>query len=159
MAYRLGRGACPRMSLAPLMLASGAWHVVHIAGTHRGRGFVRDIFPRARDLADAARLTGWNMGLLRRRPLFGRFSYIEKAEYWALIWGILIMALTGFMMWNQLATIQILPGEFIPAAKTAHGAEAILAVLEITVWNMDGWHDTPVSISMWYGSLPRGAGP
>ncbi|HET6845832.1 MAG TPA: c-type cytochrome domain-containing protein, partial [Anaerolineales bacterium] len=73
--------------------------------------------------------------------------------YWALIWGILIMALTGFMMWNPLATIQILPGEFIPAAKTAHGAEAILAVLAIIVWHMYGVHIRRFNKSMWTGKL------
>ena len=63
------------------------------------------------------------------------------------------MALTGFMMWNPLATIQLLPGEFIPAAKTAHGAEAILAVLAIIVWHMYGVHIRRFNKSMWTGRL------
>ena len=63
------------------------------------------------------------------------------------------MALTGFMMWNPLATIKVLPGEFIPAAKTAHGAEAVLAVLAIIVWHMYGVHVKRFNKSMWTGKL------
>jgi len=55
----------------------------------------------------------------------GRFTFEEKAEYWALVWGTVIMALTGFMMWNPIATAKFLPGEVYPAAKAAHGAEAV----------------------------------
>jgi mono/diheme cytochrome c family protein len=46
------------------------------------------------------------------------------------------MVITGFMMWNPIATTRFLPGEFIPAAKTAHGGEATLAVLAIILWHL-----------------------
>jgi hypothetical protein len=46
------------------------------------------------------------------------------------------MAVTGFVMWNPIATAKILPGQFIPAAKAAHGLEAVLAVLSILIWHM-----------------------
>jgi hypothetical protein len=83
----------------------------------------------------------------------GRYTFEEKAEYWALVWGILIMGLTGFMMWNPLATVKIFPGEFIPAAKAAHGAEAVLAVLAIIVWHMYGVHLRRFNKAMWTGRL------
>jgi mono/diheme cytochrome c family protein len=83
----------------------------------------------------------------------GRYSFEEKAEYWALVWGILIMGLTGFMMWNPISTISLLPGEFIPAAKVAHGAEAVLAVLAIIVWHMYAVHLKRFNKSMWTGHL------
>jgi len=63
------------------------------------------------------------------------------------------MGLTGFMMWNPLATVKLLPGEFIPAAKAAHGAEAILAVLAIFVWHMYAVHLKRFNKSMWTGRL------
>ncbi|MBT3322919.1 MAG: hypothetical protein HN392_11610 [Anaerolineae bacterium] len=57
------------------------------------------------------------------------------------------------MMWNPIATSRILPGEFIPAAKAAHGAEAILAVLAIIIWHMYSVHLKTFNKAMWTGSL------
>jgi mono/diheme cytochrome c family protein len=93
------------------------------------------------------------VGVGKSRPQFGRYGFEEKAEYWALVWGIIIMGVTGFMMWNPLSTIELLPGEFIPAAKAAHGAEAVLAVLAIIVWHMYGVHLRRFNKSMWTGHL------
>ena len=53
-----------------------------------------------------------------------------------MVWGTVVMVITGFMMWNPIATTNIVPGQFIPAAKAAHGGEALLAVLAIILWHM-----------------------
>ncbi|HEY5984538.1 MAG TPA: cytochrome b/b6 domain-containing protein [Anaerolineales bacterium] len=111
------------------------------------------MLPGVQDIKDAWKALSFNVGLGRHRPQIGRYGFEEKAEYWALIWGILIMGLTGFMMWNPLSTVRLLPGEFIPAAKAAHGAEAVLAVLAIIVWHMYGVHLRRFNKSMWTGKL------
>jgi mono/diheme cytochrome c family protein len=66
-------------------------------------------------------------GLRKHKAYYGRYNYAEKVEYLAVVWGTIIMAITGFMMWNPIATTRFLPGQFIPAAKAAHGGEAVLA--------------------------------
>jgi len=111
------------------------------------------MLPSFQDLKDAWMAFTYNIGLGKTRPQMGRYTFEEKAEYWALVWGILVMGLTGFMMWNPLTTVRLLPGEFIPAAKAAHGAEAILAVLAIIVWHMYGVHLRHFNPSMWTGRL------
>jgi cytochrome b subunit of formate dehydrogenase/mono/diheme cytochrome c family protein len=97
----------------------------------------------------------YNLGLRKHRAYYGRYSYIEKAEYYALVWGTLLMGLTGFMMWNPILTAKILPGQFIPAAKAAHGAEAILAVLAIFVWHFYHVHLRHLNKSMFTGKMTR----
>ncbi len=109
------------------------------------------ILPNFKDVSDAVRAFLYNLGFLKKRPQMGRYTFEEKAEYWALIWGILIMGITGFMMWNPIFTSRLLPGEFIPAAKAAHGGEAVLAVLAIVVWHMYGVHLKRFNKSMWTG--------
>jgi cytochrome b subunit of formate dehydrogenase len=94
-----------------------------------------------------------NLGLSRSRPMEGRYTFAEKAEYWALIWGTVIMGITGFVLWNPIATARILPGEFIPAAKAAHGGEAVLAVLAILVWHFYHVHVKMFNKSAFTGSL------
>jgi hypothetical protein len=74
-------------------------------------------------------------------------------EYWAFVWGTVVMVVTGFMMWNPIATVKFLPGEAIPAAKAAHGAEAVLAVLAIIIWHMYGVHVKSFNKSMFTGKM------
>jgi hypothetical protein len=93
------------------------------------------------------------LGFRKRRAFYNRYSYAEKAEYLALVWGTVIMGLTGFMMWNPITTARLLPGEAIPAAKAAHGAEAILAVLAIILWHFYHVHLRHFNSSMFIGTL------
>ena len=95
------------------------------------------------------------LGLRKHRAYYGRYNYAEKAEYLAVVWGTVIMAITGFMMWNPLSTTKLLPGDFIPAAKAAHGAEAILAVLAIILWHFYHVHIKHLNKSMLNGKLTR----
>jgi len=95
----------------------------------------------------------YNLGLRKERPLQGRYTVEEKIEYWAVVWGTLIMAVTGFMMWNPIATTRFLPGEFVPAAKAAHGNEALLAVLAILAWHVYHVHLRHFNKSIFTGYL------
>jgi cytochrome b subunit of formate dehydrogenase len=95
------------------------------------------------------------LGLRKHRGYYGRYNYAEKVEYLAVVWGTIIMGITGFMMWNPLSTTRLLPGEFIPAAKAAHGAEAILAVLAIIIWHFYHVHIKHLNKSMFNGKLTR----
>jgi len=93
------------------------------------------------------------LGRKKHKAYYGRYSYAEKAEYLALIWGTLVMGLTGFMMWNPISTLRILPGEAVPAAKAAHGGEALLAVLAIIIWHFYHVHIKQFNKSMFTGKL------
>ncbi len=95
------------------------------------------------------------LGFRKHKAYYGRYSYAEKAEYLAVIWGTVVMALTGFMMWNPITTLRMLPGEAIPAAKAAHGGEAVLAVLAIIIWHFYNVHLKTFNKSMFTGKLNR----
>ncbi len=109
--------------------------------------------PGITDLRNALRSLAYNLGFSKERPQQGRYTFDEKAEYWFMIWGTLIMGVTGFMMWNPIATARLLPGEFIPASKAAHGGEALLAVLSIIVWHLYHVHLRGFNMSMFTGRL------
>jgi formate dehydrogenase gamma subunit len=114
--------------------------VVYHLGAIFYRVYVRryrlSMLPTVEDAKDALQALLYNFGLAKNRPQEGRYTFDEKVEYWAFVWGTVVMIITGFMMWNPLATTRFLPGEFIPAAKTAHGGEATLAVLAIILWHL-----------------------
>jgi formate dehydrogenase gamma subunit len=121
--------------------------------------FVRRVrpsmLPGIKDILDALRAFGFNLGIVKEHPKMGRYNFTEKAEYWAMLWGTVIMGLTGYMLWNPISTAKILPGVVLPAAKAAHGAEAILAVLAILVWHFYGVHLKKLNMSMLNGKLSR----
>jgi cytochrome b subunit of formate dehydrogenase len=95
------------------------------------------------------------IGLRKRKAYYGRYTYAEKAEYLAVIWGTVVMGLTGFMMWNPISTLRFLPGEAVPAAKAAHGGEAVLAVLAIIIWHFYHVHLKHFNKSIFTGTLDR----
>lgn len=109
------------------------------------------MLPGFKDVRDVIQFVGYNLGLTKDHPKMGRFNFAEKAEYWAMIWGAVAMGLTGLMLWNPISTANMLPGEFIPAAKAAHGLEAVLAVLAIILW-----HFYNVHIKMWNWAMFNG---
>ncbi|MBI3158514.1 MAG: cytochrome b/b6 domain-containing protein [Chloroflexi bacterium] len=93
------------------------------------------ILPELSDARNAWEQVRFNLGISKEKPRQGLFTFEEKFEYWALIWGTFVMVLTGFFLWNPITATQFLSGEWIPAAKAAHGGEALLAVLSIILWH------------------------
>lgn len=113
------------------------------------------MLPGLQDVKDGLQALGHNLGIVKSAPRMGRYNFGEKIEYWAVIWGTVVMVITGFMLWNPIATTSVLPGEFIPAAKAAHGGEALLAVLSILTWHFYHVHVKRFNRSMFTGYISR----
>jgi formate dehydrogenase gamma subunit len=94
------------------------------------------MLPVLNDITNVYHAFLYYIGRRKEPPQQGRYTFEEKVEYWAVVWGTVIMAITGFMMWNPIATTKFLPGQFVPAAKVAHSLEAVLAILSILIWHM-----------------------
>jgi formate dehydrogenase gamma subunit len=118
-----------------VMLVAGAWHVGYLTLTKPGRSLLRDLLPKWRDVTDPIGVMKYNLGLSPTKPQFGRFSYIEKAEYWALVWGTLLMGVTGAILWFENASMGTFTKLGFDIARTVHFYEAILATLAIIVWH------------------------
>ena len=115
------------------------------------------MLPSMQDAKDGIQALGYNIGLTKAPPRMGRYGFGEKVEYWAVIWGTLIMVMTGFILWNPIATATFLPGQAIPAAKAAHGGEALLAMLSIITWHVYHVHIKQFNRSMFTGYISRHA--
>lgn len=113
------------------------------------------ITPEKKDAVDIWHTILHNLGIRHEVPKMKKFNFGEKMEYWAVVWGTAVMVITGFMLWNPIATTNLLPGSFIPAAKAAHGGEAVLAVVSILVWHLYNVLIKFRNPSMFTGKLPR----
>jgi formate dehydrogenase gamma subunit len=143
--------------LATLLMAEAIYHGGVLSYKIFVLGQRATMIPGVRDLRDALHWIAFNLGLRKEHPHLPRYNFGEKAEYLAVVWGTVIMVITGFMMWNPVATSTVLPGAVIPAARTAHGAEAVLAVLSIIIWHMYNVHVKRFNRSMFTGKLAREA--
>jgi len=140
--------------LAAIVLALvSVYHVLEIAYDVFVLHVRWTMFPELQDVKDAIAALLHNLGFRKEWPRFEHFSFEQKFEYWALVWGTLIMGITGFMLWNPILISRVLPGEVIPAAKSAHGGEAILAVLAILVWHFYNVHIKTFNKSIFTGRL------
>lgn len=118
-----------------VLLVVGAYHIWYIAATRLGRSLVKDFFPTWKDVKDAIAATRYLAGLSKEKPKFGRFGYPEKMEYWAVVWGTIIMGATGLMIWFKMDVTRYIPRWAVDVALTIHYYEAILACLAILVWH------------------------
>ncbi len=137
-----------------MMIVSG-YHVLMLAYKVFVLRVSWSMLPVVEDIQHVIQDVSYYFGFRKHRGYYGRYNYAEKMEYLAVVWGTVIMAITGFMMWNPISTTRLLPGDFIPAAKAAHGAEAILAVLAIIIWHFYHVHVKHLNKSMLTGKLTR----
>lgn len=128
------RGLAHRIA-SVVMLASGVWHVCYLAFTVPGRKLFLEMLPRWRDVTDPWGVLKYNLGLAPEKPAFGRFCYIEKAEYWAMAWGTLLMTATGLILWFDNLSMGYITKLGFDIARIVHFYEAVLATLAIIVWH------------------------
>jgi cytochrome b subunit of formate dehydrogenase len=101
----------------------------------RGRNSLRAMAPGFHDVRQAGENMAFHLGLRRARPAFRTFDYTQKAEYWALVWGTWVMALTGFILWYPTLATRWGPVWIVRVAEVIHFYEAILAVSAIVIWH------------------------
>ncbi|UCC80683.1 MAG: cytochrome b/b6 domain-containing protein, partial [Candidatus Zixiibacteriota bacterium] len=128
------RGIIHRVA-AVLFIITALWHLFYL-NSRRGRQFVKDMLPAKTDIDHLKLLVTYNLGIGKTKPMFGRFSYIEKAEYWALVWGTIIMVITGFFLWFDNYAVRLFPKGVLDVMLVIHYYEAWLATLAILIWHL-----------------------
>ncbi|SYZ73015.1 11 hemes c containing cytochrome [Candidatus Zixiibacteriota bacterium] len=143
---------------AVLFILTSLWHLFYLT-TPRGRQFLKDIFPNKKDFGEFIQMIKYNLGFKVTKPAFGRFSYIEKAEYWALVWGTGVMILSGLFLWFDNLAVAWFPKGFLDVMLVMHFYEAWLAFLAILIWHMYSTVFSPNVYPMnpsWYtGKMPK----
>jgi cytochrome b subunit of formate dehydrogenase len=121
-----------------VLIAVSLFHIWYVLRKPDGRQLLKDMLPDWKDVTDARDAFRFYLGYSDQRPMFRRFSYAEKMEYWALVWGMFVMASTGLMAWFKVLVGKHVPGWWVDAAITIHFYEAVLATLAIVVWHFYG---------------------
>jgi formate dehydrogenase gamma subunit len=118
-----------------VLIGASIYHAIYLLFWKSGRRWVKDMLPRLRDAREAVHAVGYYLGYRRAMPQFAKFNYVEKAEYWALVWGTVVMALTGIILWAHNFVLRNLSTAWIDVSTAIHYYEAILATAAIVIWH------------------------
>ena len=132
------------------MLADCLYHLTYLSyriGVQR-RLEPLGMIPTPKDMLDAARSILYYLGLTPEKPAFGRYTYLEKFDYWAVFWGIAMIGTTGLILMFAVDAARVLSGGAISAALIVHGDEAVLAVGWIAVVHLFNVHLAPWAFPM-----------
>jgi formate dehydrogenase gamma subunit len=120
---------------AVIFILTCLYNLYYMLFNRRGKAQLRAIFPTPGDIALLVQNINYFLGLQKERPKFDRYAYMEKAEYWALIWGAVVMVITGFPMWFENFFLKFIPTWLLNIFRAVHFYEAILASTAIVVWH------------------------
>ena len=83
------------------------------------------------------------LGRRSGRPRFSRYNWIEKVEYYAVVWGTAVMIISGIVIWAPTYFTAYVPAWVVSASVIVHGYEALLAGLAIFLWHFYWVHLHP----------------
>ncbi len=119
-----------------VMLAALLFHLLHLALDRRARACIAAMRPGREDLHELVERVRYFFGRRPEPPRTGTLGYPEKLEYLALMWGIVVMAISGFVLWFDNLVLRWLPKWITDLATAIHFYEAVLASLAILVWHL-----------------------
>jgi cytochrome b subunit of formate dehydrogenase len=120
---------------AIVFMAVTLTHLVSLIVSRQLRNHWKEMLPNLNDPREALSGFAYNLGLGAQPPARSAHSYVEKAEYWAVVWGAVVMIATGLLLWANNLVLKMLPKSFLDVATSVHFYEAVLATLAIVVWH------------------------
>ncbi len=115
--------------------------------------------PSKQDIAQFLGEMAYFVGLKKARPDCDRFNWKEKFDYWAIFWGMPVMAGSGLILMYPVLVTKFLPGWVLPVAMTAHSEEAMVAMLWIAFVHIFFNHFSPgifpMNTSIFTGKVSR----
>lgn len=105
------------------------------------------MIPNKKDLSDVVASFKWFIGK-GPRPDYGRWTYWEKFDYFAVFWGIFVIGSTGLSLWFPEILSMVLPGWFVNVATIVHSDEALLAAGFIFTIHFFNTHFRPEKFPM-----------
>ncbi|MHC5109814.1 MAG: cytochrome b/b6 domain-containing protein [Planctomycetota bacterium] len=132
----LTRGPVHRVAAVVFMIWT-VWHIIYLC-TRPGRAMMREMIWSWKDFGRIKQSALFFLGKRKEPARFGRFSYMEKCEYWALLWGTVIMIITGIPLWFEDHFIETWGMSLLvrDCLQVIHYFEAWLATLAIFVWHI-----------------------
>jgi cytochrome b subunit of formate dehydrogenase len=137
-----GAGVAHRVG-AVLIILSGVYHLLYLTFLAKKKVLPFSMMPVPKDALDIKDNLLFMLGLSNERPRFDRYNYLEKFDYWAVFWGIIMMVGSGFIFWFPVQFAKFLPTWVLTSAQIIHGEEATLAAIFLFVVHFYNVHLKP----------------
>lgn len=129
------------------------YHLGRILFLMSRRKLPGDLLPTMQDVRDAWNMLLYLLFIRKDKPKFGRYNFEQKVTYWFVFVGVVIMAVSGLIIWFPVQVTRFLPGGVVPAAKMAHSTESVVMLIFIVVWHIYHVHIERLNLSMFTGRL------
>lgn len=140
----------------------GIYHLIYSFWSSRGRKDFYELLPSLKDFSNLFNQLKYYLGFRKEKVKYGRFSYVEKFDYWAVYWGLIMMIGTGTVMWLFQGKFEplvfgeidlsfgpeIITNSLYAIAREMHSDEALLATLVIIGWHFYNVHLNPHKFPM-----------
>lgn len=136
------RGTIHRVSAVGLMLLVG-WHFVYVVFSERGHRQLMEMRPKTQDFRDTGTLLAFLLGRRGAMPEFGRFTPLQKLQYWGAGIGSLTMVATGLVLWLHTAAMMVMPKWVFDVTTIVHGYEGLILFALLFGWHLYIVHLSP----------------
>lgn len=146
-----------------IFIAGFALHIVYMLFKIDWRNFPRSLLgPETLvyqwvDVKGFFQHLAWIFGLARA-PSFERWSWWEKFDYWAVWWGLMVVGITGLILYDPVLTSEYMPGWLLNVALWVHRIEALLAMGHVFTIHffVENFRPTalPFNSAMFDGTMP-----
>lgn len=138
------------------MLLDFIWHVIYLgylfATKQMTINLKTTVIPLPKDIFDVIKNFMYFFGLSKEKARFGKYSYAQKFDYWAVFWGMFIIGFSGFALAFPMLISHIVPQFASPwiweLLSIMHSDEALLAIVFILFWHFYNEHLKPESFPM-----------
>ncbi len=140
----------------------GIYHLIYSFWSSSGRKDFYELLPSLKDFSNLINQLKYYLGYRKEKVKYGRFSYVEKFDCWAVYWGLIMMIGTGAVMWLFQGKFEpfifgeielsfgpdIVTNSVYAIAREMHSDEALLATLVIVGWHFYNVHLNPHKFPM-----------
>jgi formate dehydrogenase subunit gamma len=141
---------------ATLLVAVSIYHVAWLLVSwmkERSHPFSWAMMPNLDDVKHAGQHMAYLLNLRKEPPNYGRYTYLEKFEYLSIIWGMVVMGMTGFSLWLPETMGNFFTREILDMFRLIHGNEAVVACIALLYGHFFSVHFNPAvfpSSPVWY---------
>jgi formate dehydrogenase gamma subunit len=138
---------------AIVLMLEAFYHVGRIIYLMIKRRLPGDLLPTWQDVRDAWQMIQYLLFLRKDKPKYRRYNFEQKVTYWFIFFGVLLMGISGLIIWFPLEFTRFLPGGVVPASKLMHSTEAVAIAIFIIIWHVYHVHIERLNLSMFTGRL------
>lgn len=150
------RGIIHRIA-AGLLIATVLYHLLYILFSRTGHEEFMQMLLKAQDFKDYGAALLYDLGLRAEKPQLDRYSYREKFQYWAFALFVVIMIISGVILWFHNWFFGLLPKWAFDVAIAVHSGTGTLILIVLTLWHLYVVHLSPgrfpLDWSFWDGKI------